>query len=1106
MSLFAPTSPITPRIGSAESEVVELYEQDNIPMSSMMSKSSLTIQQELEQAGKFGLHLIEELKAKNQIIEDLANRLRMIYSSPNTPDLTVGPGSAEFLSNSFLSSIRGPSSSRTLSPVLPPGVLNDCMDRAEKEIARLEDLALTQTREVECLRQDLTSVTDVLASERDRFKEDRVKLKKEILELQVVIKRKDQFANHALVKAKDRLTSVSSGTQVYVSDLSGETDWQALYRDSEKRLSAVTRERDGYREQLKKPESQDEAVSVDFGDYDELTGLRETLDQILSKEWASVSSQTDLDWIRSLEDADERAKVYSDVIEAERVVYVAELARLQSILSEQDRKTFTAIGSGTECVRTAPVGVNTEAIETYSTATGEDFVSRFSEESAQTIPIDELESLVEENKKLKEKYLRYRSEFAAVVEKRKSAVPIGTNTDAPSIHSTGTITESDHTRAVDRGTSRTPQIVSDGVVQVDDDRDEKLFIVESDRTMLAEDREALLVEREQIMAELIQITQERDHALTLLEKAKKVVSVESVCVATDEQIVQSVSIATDAQEVQSTGTDPVQIAVPVESVSVGSPRPNGVSAGTDPVHIAVPVESVSVGTPKPQVESTGTDAVVDIGGLGGTPKRKVRSTGTDPVEFWIADVIAQLSTESAVVGQPSVDTGVGDDACATILQIDQSALIVCADAPRPTTDASVFVEDRSLEEMITRLETEIQEMKLASAEDQFYKERVYQLEHEREVDDSSQRVLQAEMEALRERSQQEAEYREKLILELQEEIASLSHRVGQDYTTRDSLEREIERLRERQTDSSSLTAIQEELCSRTPFLDTSDLSPASLAVRLDEYIAKGPSASSENQLIRSLQKRLMASERATKEKNEFFKFELSKLRQEVLATAVVKSLRDSSANTDFARLTDAGCNTEAVSINPVSPLPKLLQGDGSPKHPQARLDASDLVAYYQLGQSPFGNQQNASPEVDVSDIPKPQIASLTTNCSPPEGATFDFSISSLQHQTLSSLSPLRIPFTTPVAKDKDGDVVMKTAPRTQIRRSEFAVHQDAVGTIHEETEEESMYESAAAETVQTLQSKNGDMKKRLGSVRDKAMLIKSMTNKLWSLTAPATFR
>ena len=53
---MTPTSPITPRPGT--NEEVELYEQDN------MSKSSLTMQQELEQAGKLGLHLIEELKAK----------------------------------------------------------------------------------------------------------------------------------------------------------------------------------------------------------------------------------------------------------------------------------------------------------------------------------------------------------------------------------------------------------------------------------------------------------------------------------------------------------------------------------------------------------------------------------------------------------------------------------------------------------------------------------------------------------------------------------------------------------------------------------------------------------------------------------------------------------------------------------------------------------------------------------------------------------------------------------------------------------------------------------------------------------------------------------
>jgi hypothetical protein len=920
--MIPPTSPITPRL-----EDIEHYEQDN------MSKSSLTMQQELEQAGKLGLHLIEELKAKNQIIEDLANRLRMIYSAPNTPDLTVG-GSHEFLSNSFLSSIRGPSSSRTVSPVLPSGILNECMDRAEKEVARLDQIVLTQTREIEALRQDLHAASDLLANERERFKEDRVKLKKEIMELQVVLKRKDQFASTAILRAKDRLTCLTAGVQ---TEDRGKKNF---------------------------------GINVDFGDLNELEDLRKTLDGILSKEHVCESSQTD----PVLEGLVDRVNVYSETIALEREVFESEIARLNDLLREKSlEKEVRTVGAMTEVTVSNGRGVNTDSPIVYSTGSGEEIAKRCEHESVQTIPQDDL---AEENRKLKEKYLRYRNEFAQVVEKRKSASSVGSNTVDPLRRSYGVETDIEFKSRVDRGTCKTPQIVSDGIVQVDDDRDEKLFLAESDLTMLAEDREVLLAEREKIIAELFRIKEERDSALDRLEKVSKEQSIESEIINTvqkesvqagieNKPVVVSVGCETDA--ISSPPTDRVEEGWGTEETA----RHEFVFTSTGPVELGNP-ESISGNV---RVESKGSctdDAPVKEthSFACGTERIAHKTVGTDPVEFVVEEVINQLS-----------ETAVGDVSMASCT-VEQSTLVV-GDLV-DLREVGVTAEDHVIE----ALENEIMELKL--------------------------------------------------LLESQKKNQPLLQ------------------------DMSTCTLNQEE-CAPTPLLDVSDLSPTSLAVRLDEYMAKGPLG--DNQLIRSLQKRLLAAEKTMKEKTEFFKLELERMRQQ----------------------------TVEEKRGPVSPLPKLLGTDGSPKHPQSRLDARDLVSYYQLGeQGPI--HASSPPEFDLSEISKPVPSQTTVEGCSPGAATFDFSIS--QQTLVSSLSPLRIPFTTPVPKDRDGDVIMNTAPKTQIR-NQFAVHQD-VAKIEEEPS--SLFESAGAENVASLQAKNGDLEQRMRSVRNKAMQIKNMTNRLWSLT------
>ena len=1055
MSALPPTSPITPRLAGIETqyddEIIELYEQDNV-VGSSMSKSSLTLQQEIEQVGKVGLYLVEEIKAKNQLIEDLAGRLRMIYSSPNTPDLTLG-GSGH--PDSFLSSIR-PTSSGTVSPMLPPAVLNECMDRAEKEIARLDEQVLVQSREIDCLRQDLAAATDQLAAERDQFKEDRVKLKKEIMELQVVVKRKDQFNLNALVKAKDRLTSVSTGCQISSADLDGQPDFERISRELKKRLASeeqltesleeqleevrkklqtAINERDGYRVSLERVsgvEKSDQELQADFGDVAELATLRETLDGMLSREFSSSGVQTtdattrtygtqsEVVWSSLTADADEKARIFSQAIEDERAVYHAELERIETILAdkeamlariEETRIQARSIAISTDTSRIASFGCNTEVPELLSRGTGDDFPRRFVDETVQTAPIDDVAALTEENHKLRDKYMKYRSEYAAVVEKRKSAVAIGSNTDRISAVSFGTGTE-DIARAIDRGTSKTPQIVADSVVQVDDDRDEKLFLVESDLHMVAEDREALLIERERLMTELIRVSEERDVAVS--QWRLQHVDHGSLPRPVEKQMGVSVGVITEADQ-----------KVPQPAVTE--------TVGTDPVVLS----QVSVGTEAAE-------------------RPKLKTTGTDPVVFVVAEVLEQLSTGVDANRVPLVDVSIGGRT------YEQSDCGVGEDETIVMKDAQVEAQDESAAHIIEQLQNEV--VKLRTRAD-------VQLDE-----------LKRELEMSRARP----DLLEKELLSLERELAILRERPV--HAEHNSGLRAIPTV-----DMSTETAIQDAFSdAATPMLDTSDLSPTSLAVRLDEYFLSGH-VGMENQLIRSLQKRLMVSEKAMKEKNDFFKAELTKLRQDITKSAKTT--------------TETGCNTEK---NPMSPsMPKLLVSDSSPRPPRTSLDARDMVAFYQLGEPQKGIAADVSPtEADISEISKP-LASITTACSPGGGATFDFSISSLGQEPLSSLSPLRIPFATPVAKDRDGDVVMRTAPRTQIRRAggeDIVVLSDKrpiAETIKEESAEEignSVFESAAGDTVQSLQERNAEMRNKLRSVREKSALIGAMTNRLWNMT------
>lgn len=473
---MTPTSPITPsRQILDEAENIELYEQDNLIYSS---------QESLLEMGKLGLHLIEDLKSKNLLVEQLSNRLRMIYSSPClTPDL-----SSEFAgiplssSNSYMSSIPqavNGGSSGTVSPSFPQGVFGECLDKAEKEIERLDHLVLAQSREIEALKNDLSEAD----AERERFRQDRIKLKKDILELQVLLKRKDNSEN--LIKVKERLiSSVHASVQTAAS------------KNSPTHIDAFT--------ECIPPllnESKKDLVS---------TGICTDISA-----HSSAATQTSL-----REQAEcEKISFLQQVIDDERILYKVEIDRLNKLLIENVPLVPLQVSVGVSTASLAPCissACNTDSVKVKHVCLGPDSTPRFSTEWTQCDLITSdsdsvIQQLAEENRKLREKYMKYRSELA----KRRNGVSVASGADW--IKS-----------LVDRQTDTSAVSTIDSIVQVDDPRDERLFILEADLRFAGEERDALVAQIEELESELDRITQfevEKPEKLLVLESAASKFSV-----------------------------------------------------------------------------------------------------------------------------------------------------------------------------------------------------------------------------------------------------------------------------------------------------------------------------------------------------------------------------------------------------------------------------------------------------------------------------------------------------------------------------------------------------------------------------------------------------
>jgi hypothetical protein len=267
--------------------------------------------------------------------------------------------------------------------------------------------------------------------------------------------------------------------------------------------------------------------------------------------------------------------------------------------------------------------------------------------------------------------------------------------------------------------------------------------------------------------------------------------------------------------------------------------------------------------------------------------------------------------------------------------------------------------------------------------------------------------------------------------------------------------------------------------------------------------------------IKSLTQSVQAEDRSQLETIRALSEELIALRN--------KHVLDSEANTDSKSFSDAqsgpsgcfssvesGVGTDSGDLSPTSELLyKLVTAETSTQVADKQLENEIIIslqkklirkeklirAKNEFIEYGFGKiQAHVSPardnSLDISAIAKPlsNAASLTT-CSPQTAGTFDYSISSLQHQALSSLSPKRIPFSTPdqLPKDPDGDVVMRTAPRTQIRNIPlgvgFPVHEDPVENLD--------------------MQENIELKKSLKNIRDKAYIAHSLSERIGALTSLA---
>ena len=985
-------SPITPRAHLTEEDDsdVEHYEQENLST-------------ELRQTG---VRLLEELRSKQALMEGLTTRLRQIYTS--TPDLSfLASVDFEGLSDSFLSSIPK-AGSREVTPSMPP-LYVECVERAEKEVARLEELLDAQNGELHAFERDLHAAENMLETEREQFKCDRIKLKKEIIELQAVVKRRD-----ALARERDRLNSHHVASQATIdipsNDVMVEAELNRLRTNLEDQMKAervrMTAERERLESQLCQQAVEVDRLNRQLLEMEAVEKERDLLQAMLRDRDEVIRQSRDVVAVTTSQGGCQTEFLWESVqVEINRLH--SAVTRYESELNEErDRVEALEAELRMRVVPDKSVGVCTDVVACQSTAVGADVPQRSTDEWTQCNgQKEELAHLQAENVKLKEKYSRYRSEFSAVVEKRRLSVSVGVATD-PHL-------------AVDRSTSRTPQIVSECTVQVDDDRDQQLFLVESDNMLLAAERDRTSAELEEAFKEIALLQRrvlKRDEAIAQFQHPMHLTDTHSVATEVDLRDLQLM--------VPQLASVPPVLVISVEPQVVALQECHSAVTTIEGPATDLVVEAHSAVTtieePVTHLEEIHSGVTTIWGPV--THLEEIHS-GVTSIEGPATHLVQAHSGVTTIESHPRVFQETHSDVVivmgqAPLLEEVHSGVVSIDSAPAlprrlqesqsiVTTIDSVADGPRPVRSVVTSGVTAIDS-----------RPRSLVAVHEIAADVLPITPVQATVASLLEE-----------LSTCDVGVMACPAMVGE----------------------SSTGSFQD--ASSGASVDTSDLSPTSFALRVDEFVqtSSGP----ENQLIRSLQKRLVMAEQKMKEQVDFFTSEL------------VASSRRRSAG----------------SIQ-----------DGSPKHPHSSLDRvkHDLVDFYQLGQ-PSRPSDGSPGEVEVSSIIAPKA---TTSMSNAEGATFDFSMSSMQ-QTVSLLSPLRIPFAsppsgmalrTPAPRDQDGDVLMRTAPRTQFRRptEDF--------TIHEDENDGTLFQSVSPSPE--LAVAVGEMKQRLVSVRSKAKLVQSLNNRL----------
>jgi len=323
-----------------EDDGIEPYEQYNISV------------EEREKIGRFSIQLIGEINSRMSLVDNLQERLKHIYS--NSFSLSSAAATPDpLMSSSGLSAIEpaGPAGQGGRISPLPQSVISDYLERAEKEIARLEECVSIRDRQIEDLIFEKENLQMFVNDERERFRKERVKLKTEIVELGVVIR--------GLKRAANGPTDSSS------VDLAAELERFKKF-DTEKsdKISRLSSEVAQLRSLLVNKDDDCQRIELELS---ELRSMRDTMEEVFGnrKNFASQTNAciilSDTEW-KLRESEMNVLKSAMTEIAIERDDYEMRIRRI-------DEKKFSNAHVGSDEVsRYCDIGIETpKASESFST-------------------------------------------------------------------------------------------------------------------------------------------------------------------------------------------------------------------------------------------------------------------------------------------------------------------------------------------------------------------------------------------------------------------------------------------------------------------------------------------------------------------------------------------------------------------------------------------------------------------------------------------------------------------------------------------------------------------------------------------------------------------